>query len=163
MAIQAIAFDKNATTNWKVAWHQDLVFPFARPVQTPGFAVPSVKDGIDHARPPVEVLAELVIARVHLDACTADSGPLRISPGTHRYGILAVEQIAARVAVHGSRECWAEEAEAVVMSPLLLHASSKANRPEHRRVLHLVYHSGRALSESWHRAIPITSQVAVSA
>ncbi len=29
VAIQAIAFYKSATTNWKVAWHQDLMFPFA--------------------------------------------------------------------------------------------------------------------------------------
>jgi len=29
VAIQAIAFDKTAATNWKVAWHQDLMFPFS--------------------------------------------------------------------------------------------------------------------------------------
>lgn len=36
IAIQAIAFDKTAETNWKVAWHQDLMFPFARRATSSG-------------------------------------------------------------------------------------------------------------------------------
>ncbi|HEY1107372.1 MAG TPA: phytanoyl-CoA dioxygenase family protein, partial [Opitutaceae bacterium] len=87
VAIQAIAFNKTAAANWKVTWHQDLMFPFAEPVQEEGFALPSVKDGVNYARPPVLVLDELLAVRIHLDACDAGNGPLRVSPGTHRRGI----------------------------------------------------------------------------
>jgi len=31
VALQAIAFDENPTTNWKVTWHQDVMFPFPNP------------------------------------------------------------------------------------------------------------------------------------
>jgi hypothetical protein len=34
VTIQAIAFNKTAATNWKVAWHQDLMFPFSKKVST---------------------------------------------------------------------------------------------------------------------------------
>lgn len=37
VAIQAIAFDKTPETNWKVTWHKDVMFPFTRPVCSPGY------------------------------------------------------------------------------------------------------------------------------
>lgn len=40
--------------------------------------------------------------------------------------------------------------EALLMRPLLLHASSNATRP---RVLHIVYHSGAPVAEPWHREL----------
>ncbi|RYD23611.1 MAG: hypothetical protein EOP87_26430, partial [Verrucomicrobiaceae bacterium] len=69
VAIQAISFNKTATTNWKVAWHQDLMFPFARGVSAVGFDLPTLKQGVAHARPPVGVLEELLAVRLHLDEC----------------------------------------------------------------------------------------------
>ena len=49
VAIQAIAFDKTPGTNWKVTWHQDLMFPFVRPVTAKAFDLPTVKERIDYA------------------------------------------------------------------------------------------------------------------
>jgi hypothetical protein len=43
VAIQAIAFDKTPAANWKVTWHQDVMFPFARPVNAKGFTLASKK------------------------------------------------------------------------------------------------------------------------
>ena len=153
VAIQAIAFDKTPEANWKVTWHQDLMFPFARAVRTPGFALASRKDGIDYARPPRTVLESLLAVRLHLDDCDATNGPLRVAPGTHRRGILRSADIAETVARHGETMCLAKAGDALLMKPLLLHASSPAILPKHRRVLHLVYHSGEAIDEVWHRAI----------
>ena len=152
-AIQAIAFDKTATTNWKVAWHQDLMFPFAGKVSSPDYLLPSVKDGIHFAQPPADVLADLLAVRLHLDDCGAENGPLRVSPRTHRSGILPASTIPEIVRSHGQAECLAVEGEALLMRPLLLHASSQATRPGHRRVLHIVYHSGAAIPESWHQSV----------
>jgi hypothetical protein len=47
----------------------------------------------------------------------------------------------------------AHAGEALLMKPLLLHASSQATAPKHRRVLHLVYHSGEAVAAPWHRVV----------
>jgi Phytanoyl-CoA dioxygenase (PhyH) len=84
-AIQAIAFDKTPETNWKVTWHQDLMFPFARLVSHPGYDLSCVKDGVHYARPPVSVLENLTAVRLSLDACDLENGPLRVSPGTHDF------------------------------------------------------------------------------
>lgn len=153
VAVQAIAFDKTPSANWKVTWHQDVMFPFAAPVSHPGFEVPSVKDGVPFARPPREVLEEMLAVRLHLDDCDLTNGPLRVSPGTHALGILKGAEVADRLAAHGEHTCLAAEGEAVLMRPLLLHASSQATAPKHRRVLHVVYHSGRAIPETWHRRV----------
>lgn len=153
VAIQAIAFNKTAATNWKVAWHQDLMFPFARPVSAENFDLPAVKDNIAYARPPAGVLEQLLAVRLHLDDCDETNGPLRVSPGTHRSGILPTAEIPNKVSDHGEVPCLAEKGQILLMRPLILHASSKAIEPKHRRILHLVYHSGAPLAESWHRAI----------
>ena len=152
-AIQAIAFDKTATTNWKVTWHQDLMFPFARSVTTLGFDLPSVKDGIDYARPPRSVLEDLLAVRLHLDDCDETNGPLRVAPGSHRHGILKSTEIHRTVEHHGETPCLAKTGEALLMRPLLLHASSPATVPKHRRVLHFVYHTGVPIREQWHRTV----------
>lgn len=153
IAIQAIAFDKTAKTNWKVAWHQDLMFPFARPVQAAGYELPAKKGGVDFARPPLEVLEELLAVRLHLDDCDTGNGPLRLAPRSHRQGIIASGECATEAARHGEHVCLADKGEALLMRPLLLHASSQASSPRHRRVLHLVYHAGCEPAEEWHRRI----------
>jgi len=153
VAIQAIAFDKTESKNWKVTWHQDVMFPFARPVRSCGFDLPSRKDGVDYARPPRSTLEQLLAVRLHLDDCDASNGPLRVSPRSHRLGILRSAEVHDVVAKQGEVECHAESGVALLMKPLLLHASSPAAVPKHRRVLHFVYHSGDPIDEEWHRAV----------
>jgi ectoine hydroxylase-related dioxygenase (phytanoyl-CoA dioxygenase family) len=153
VAIQAIAFDKTPDTNWKVAWHQDLMFPFAEKVTSPGYELPSCKSGIHYARPPLEVLEDLLAVRLHLDDCGDSNGPLRVSPGTHQQGLIPSTDAASHAATRGEVPCLALTGEILLMRPLLLHASSQATIPGHRRVLHVVYHSGRPLPERWHRSI----------
>lgn len=152
-AIQAVAFDKTADTNWKVTWHQDLMFPLARRAAAEGYAMACVKDGVDFARPPSEVLERLLAVRLHLDDCDERNGPLRVAPGSHRVGIVPGSEIAAAVEKHGERVCLAREGEVLLLRPLLLHASSRAEEPRHRRVLHLVFHDGSPVAEPWHRRV----------
>ncbi len=154
VAIQAIAFDKTDGANWKVPWHQDLIHPFAAPVRSPGYLLPSLKDGIDYAQPPAEVLNDMLAARLHFDDCTEENGPLRVSPGSHKVGIIPQAQIAEVVARLGEEVCLAEKGEILLMKPLTLHASSKATKPRHRRVLHIVFHSGAEIPERWLEGLP---------
>ena len=152
-AIQTIAFDKTDGANWKVAWHQDLMFPFARPVRSPAYTLECVKEGVDYARPPRKVLEKLLAVRLHLDDCDETNGPLRVSPGSHLKGIIPAAEVASHVASQGEVTCLAREGQALLMRPLLLHASSKALAPKHRRVLHVVFHEGGEMEEEWHRRI----------
>ncbi len=153
VAIQAIAFNKTPDTNWKVAWHQDLMFPFEKEVASEDFNLPTLKQGVHYARPPHSVLRQLLAVRLHLDDCDATNGPLRISPGTHLAGILQTSSISEQIAGHGETTCLAKAGEVLLMRPLTLHASSQATEPKNRRILHLVYHSGEPTPEPWHRAI----------
>jgi ectoine hydroxylase-related dioxygenase (phytanoyl-CoA dioxygenase family) len=153
VAIQAIAFDKTPETNWKVTWHQDLMFPFACTVSTPGYTLACEKDGVPFARPPAAVLADLTAVRLSLDPCGPDNGPLRVSPGTHREGIIPAGEIMDRVACAGEISCTNAAGDLLMIKPLLLHASSQATSPKHRRILHLVYHNGGPVAEPWHRAV----------
>jgi hypothetical protein len=129
------------------------MFPFAAKVTSENFHLPSLKQGVHYARPPESVLSQLLAVRLHLDDCDATNGPLRISPGTHLAGILQTRAISGQVASHGEITCIAKEGEILLMRPLALHTSSQATEPKHRRILHLVYHSGEPISETWHRAI----------
>ena len=48
----------------------------------------SCKQGDWYVQAPAHVLSELVALRLHLDACGAQDGPLRVWPGSHRLGLL---------------------------------------------------------------------------
>lgn len=153
IAIQAIAFDKTANSNWKVTWHQDLMYPFAAHPQAAEYTLSCEKDGIVYAKPPVKVLEQLTAVRLHLDDCDESNGPLKISPGSHQHGIVKSEDVASLVQANGEVTCLARKGEVILMKVLALHASSKATHPKNRRVLHIVYHSGDVITEKWHRAI----------
>lgn len=152
-AIQAIAFDKTATTNWKVAWHQDLMFPLAHKASAPGYDLACEKDRVPYARPPRETLESLTAVRLSLDDCAAENGPLRVAPGTHLGGILSTAEIPGLVARSGEVACTNRSGDLLLMKPLLLHASSQASSPQHRRVLHFVFHDGVPPAEPWYQSV----------
>ena len=153
IAIQAIAFDKTANTNWQVTWHQDLMYPFTAHPHSTDYTLSCEKDGVVYARPPLPVLEQLTAVRLHLDDCDEGNGPLKISPGSHQHGIVKSKDVVSLVQTHGEVTCLAREGEVILMKVLALHASSKATHPKHRRVLHIVYHSGDPITEKWHRAM----------
>jgi ectoine hydroxylase-related dioxygenase (phytanoyl-CoA dioxygenase family) len=138
-AVRAILFDKTPESNWKVAWHQDLTVPVRGRRDVPGFGPWSEKAGILHVQPPVRVLERMLTVRVHLDACTEDNGPLRCLPGSHRHGKLDVSTIEEWKESTAPEETTVPVGGLLVMHPLVLHASSPAQRPGHRRVIHLEY------------------------
>jgi ectoine hydroxylase-related dioxygenase (phytanoyl-CoA dioxygenase family) len=136
--VRAIFFDKNPAKNWAVPWHQDVAIAVARRIDTPGFHGWSMKDGVPHVQPPAEYLARMVTVRLHLDDCPAANGALRVIPGSHRHGLLAEDAI-ARLPQSGEQVCELARGGALLMRPLLLHASSRASRPAHRRIVHIEY------------------------
>lgn len=141
-AVRGLLFDKTPGANWKVPWHQDLTIAVAEVRDAPGFGPWSVKSGVDHVQAPAEVLNRMLAIRVHLDDCGAENGPLRVLPGSHRSGKLDPGEIEAMKGAISPAECPAPRGGLIAFRPLLLHASSAAISPRHRRVIHLEFATG---------------------
>ena len=137
--VRGIFFDKSATANWRVSWHQDVTLALARRVEVPGFGPWSVKDGIPHVQPPVGLLERMLTVRLHLDPADEDNGALRVIPGTHRLGRLATEPIRELRSRQPDVLCGAAAGDALLMRPLILHASGRSSGLRHRRIVHLEY------------------------
>lgn len=137
--VRGILFDKTLDANWKVAWHQDLSIAVKRRAHTEGFGPWSFKAGVQHVQPPTHVLEQMLTVRLHLDHCGPENGPLNVLPGSHAHGVLSPAAI-RRLCDNGAPvPCHVPAGGALLMRPLLLHASSSARTPGHRRVIHLEF------------------------
>jgi ectoine hydroxylase-related dioxygenase (phytanoyl-CoA dioxygenase family) len=135
----ATLFDKSPDANWLVVWHQDTALPLRERRDTPGWGPWSLKRGVVYAHAPASALSKILALRVHLDDSTAQSGPLRVLPGSHAQGVLTdddIHQLASRIS---SVECVVSQGGILAMRPLLIHASSKSKSETKRRVLHIEY------------------------
>jgi ectoine hydroxylase-related dioxygenase (phytanoyl-CoA dioxygenase family) len=139
--VRGIFFDKLPEANWEVSWHQDLGIAVAERIEVPEFSGWSIKQGVPHVQPPARILERMATVRVHLDDCGSDNGPLRIVRGSHRGGRL--DDVAVQHWTQSGEQvtCLVPKGGALLMRPLLLHASSRAEKPCHRRVIHLEYAS----------------------
>jgi ectoine hydroxylase-related dioxygenase (phytanoyl-CoA dioxygenase family) len=142
---RATLFDKSSRANWLVAWHQDTALPVAARVDAAGWGPWTTKAGVLHAMAPADALERVLALRIHLDDSTADNGPLRVVPGSHRDGVLPDAEIDRRVTSGTAVTCLADRGDVLLMRPLLLHASSKAANAAPRRVLHVEYATDRTL------------------
>jgi hypothetical protein len=110
---KAIYFDKPAGSNWLVAWHQDLM------------------------QPPPAVLENTITIRLHLDDCDATNGALKVVPNSHLGGVVVPTDIAAQTTM--VTVCAVPAGGAMLMKPLLLHASNRSTSDRPRRVIHLEF------------------------
>jgi hypothetical protein len=138
-AVQCTLFGKSPVKNWLVSLHQDLSIAVASRVDDPELSGWSEKEGQLYVQPPASVLERLVAVRVHLDDCTAENGALRVVPGSHLQGRVGQTQAQYLSELHGETLVPVGRGGALVMRPLILHASSKAITPSLRRVLHFVF------------------------
>ncbi len=138
--IRAILFDKNASTNWNLGWHQDKKIALSRRIEVEGFSAWSEKEGVSHCQPPAWVLEQCLAVRIHLDPCGMENGPLRAIPGSHLSGLRPGPDSAELL-----KEviCTTEIGDVILMKPLTFHASSKALTPSHRRVIHIEFSSAK--------------------
>ncbi len=162
-AVQCTLFDKTAACNWLVAWHQDLSVPVRGFTAERAWRGWCAKQGVRFVQPPASWLARLLAVRLHIDPCGADRGPLRVLPASHRLGRLDLEEGAEGAAQmlqlrqrHGEVTCAAGPGDALLMRPLLVHASSRmaAGDVQRRRVLHLVFAPPQLpIGLQWHTAV----------
>ena len=140
-AVRGILFDKTDQANWKVPWHQDVTIAVTHKVEANGYGPWSIKAGVQHVQPPTQILESMLSVRIHLDDCPASNGALRVLPGTHLSGKLPQTEIEAAAYRIAPFTCEAGPGDALLMRPLLVHASSPSNTPCHRRVIHFDYAS----------------------
>lgn len=141
-AMRGLFFDKTPSANWKVAWHQDLTIAVKERREVPDYGTWSVKAGVQHVQPPVQVLKKTLALRLHLDDCGENNGPLQVLPGSHLSGKLNAENIQSWRARVAHVNCIVRAGGVLLMRPLLLHASSSAREPAYRRVIHLEFADG---------------------
>ena len=137
--VRSVLFNKNQATNWHVAWHQDLAIAVQHQAEAEGFISWSVKDGVAHVQPPIEILENMLTVRLHLDDADESNGALWVSPGSHRFGRLPADAAAAVAERHGKKLCAVQMGDALLFHPLVLHASRKATSGNPRRVIHLEF------------------------
>ena len=141
--VKGIFFNKQPTANWKVPWHQDVTIAVKQRLEVANYYPWSVKEGIPHVQPPTDILEQMLTVRVHLDKTDESNGALKVIPGSHLQGKLTTLEIERwkQSALVISGNC--EAGGILLMRPLLLHASSIAIVPSHRRVIHLEYASSQ--------------------
>lgn len=149
-AVRSTLFDKTPDANWRVPWHQDVTIAVKERCEIEGYGPWSIKEGIAHVQPPSAILESMLTIRIHLDDCPALNGALRVMPGTHKLGRINQIDAPAYVSESQAVTCVAKSGEALVMRPLLLHASSPSASATHRRVLHFDFsNTGLANDLQW--------------
>ena len=137
--VRSTLFDKTEGANWGVFWHQDLSIAVEGRHDVPGFHAWTQKAGVQCVQPPAELMAKILTIRLHLDDCFAQNGALKVLTGSHRHERLTTDRIELLAKTGGETVCEVPAGGAVLMSPLLLHASSPMEKPGHRRVIHLEF------------------------
>jgi len=139
--VRVIYFDKTEENNWLVPWHQDRTIALSKKINVEGWGRWSVKDGVHHVQPSIDVLDNMVTFRVHLDDSNRDNGCLKVISRTNTLGLLNKEQIQAITSENSHEYCEVKAGDILLMRPHILHASSKGKEPKHRRIVHIEYSS----------------------
>ena len=147
--IKAIYFNKNKQYNWSVPWHQDKTIAVKNKVTLPGYKNWTIKQGVPHVQPPLEVLNKITAVRIALDDSNKDNGGLKIIPGTHALGVLTQTEI-DRLTQQTALSFSLKAGDALIMHPLTLHASNRSTCDRSRRIIHLEYSSGDLPSLAWY-------------
>ena len=135
VAVQCTLFEKSAERNWLVSYHRDLSIPVAARVADPSLQGWSEKEGVMYVQAPSSVMPQLCALRLHVDHCGAQDGPLRVIPGSH----LRLETDGLPEDIRAQEQtCLVERGAAMLMHPMLWHASSKSVSQSRRRVLHFL-------------------------
>jgi ectoine hydroxylase-related dioxygenase (phytanoyl-CoA dioxygenase family) len=139
VAVQCTLFEKSPENNWLVAFHQDLSIPVAARVGSNACTGWSEKDGLTFVQPPMDVLTQMLAVRLQIDEPAGRDGALRVVPGSHRNGKVPSGDLASFRATQEEVCHEVERGGALVLRPLLLHASSKITGARPRRVLHFLF------------------------
>lgn len=137
--VKSIYFDKPETSNWFVAWHQDLTISVDTKKELPGYGPWTVKTTQFAVQPPINILEDNFTVRIHLDDTNEGNGALKIIPGSHKKAIYRTEHI--DWSTEAETSCNVRAGGCMIMRPLLLHASNRTTNNKKRRVIHIEFSS----------------------
>ena len=137
---KAIYFDKPPQSNWYETWHQDVPVNVNTKTEQEGFRGWTSKKGLVSVCPPLEYLQSAFTIRIHLDDTDEKNGALKVIPKSH-FSILSADEIAEMRESTESKCCKVKRGGVHLMKPLTLHASSKIENNQHRRVIHLEFNN----------------------
>jgi ectoine hydroxylase-related dioxygenase (phytanoyl-CoA dioxygenase family) len=135
--VKSIYFDKPETSNWYVAYHQDLTISVDKKIELSGFGPWTVKQNQFAVQPPLEILKNIFTIRIHLDDTNEQNGALKVVPGSHNKNIYRPETIDWSTETEVS--CNVNKGGIMIMKPLLLHSSGRTTNNKKRRVIHIEF------------------------
>ncbi|SHG67752.1 Phytanoyl-CoA dioxygenase (PhyH) [Chryseobacterium oranimense] len=135
--VKSIYFDKPETSNWYVAYHQDLTISVDKKLKMQGFGPWTTKKNQFAVQPPLPVLENIYTIRIHLDDTDENNGALKVVPGSHAKGIYRPETIDWNVETE--EICKVEKGGIMIMKPLTLHGSNRTTDGRRRRVIHIEF------------------------
>lgn len=135
--VKSIYFDKPETSNWYVAYHQDLTISVDKKLEMQGFGPWTTKKNQFAVQPPLPVLENIFTIRIHLDDTDENNGALKVVPGSHAKGIYRPETI--NWDVETEEICNVEKGGIMIMKPLTLHGSNRTTDGRRRRVIHIEF------------------------
>ncbi|MFY0256058.1 phytanoyl-CoA dioxygenase family protein [Chitinophaga sp. 30R24] len=141
--VKSIYFDKPGTSNWFVAWHQDLTISADKKIPLSGYGPWTTKQDQYAVQPPQDILESIYTLRIHLDDTDEENGALKVIPGSHQQGIYRPNSL--NFAETTVVSCRVKAGGIMIMKPLLMHASSRSSNGQNRRVIHIEC-SNRALA-----------------
>jgi ectoine hydroxylase-related dioxygenase (phytanoyl-CoA dioxygenase family) len=136
-SVKSIYFDKPETSNWYVAYHQDLTIAVDKKVLLPNFDPWTVKQNLFAVQPPLAILQNNFTIRIHLDDTTEQNGALKVIAKSHLKNIYRPENIDFKTEIEIT--CEVPKGGVMIMKPLLLHSSKRTTNNKKRRVIHLEF------------------------
>jgi ectoine hydroxylase-related dioxygenase (phytanoyl-CoA dioxygenase family) len=151
--VKSIYFDKPGSSNWYVAYHQDLTISVDKKAALDNYHNWTKKQDQFAVQPPPDILENILTIRIHLDDTDENNGALKVIPGSHLKQIYRPETI--DWSVEQETSCPVEEGGIMLMKPLTLHSSGRTTNQQKRRVIHVEL-SNRELPETlqWSERIP---------
>ncbi|MDR6459475.1 ectoine hydroxylase-related dioxygenase (phytanoyl-CoA dioxygenase family) [Chryseobacterium vietnamense] len=135
--VKSIYFDKPETSNWYVAYHQDLTISVDKKLELAGFGPWTTKQNQFAVQPPLNVLENIYTIRIHLDDTDENNGALKVVPQSHAKGIYRPETI--DWTVETEEICNVKKGGIMLMKPLTLHGSNRTTNGKKRRVIHIEF------------------------
>jgi len=135
--VKSIYFDKPETSNWYVAYHQDLTISVDKKLDLPDFGPWTTKKHQFAVQPPLDILENIYTIRIHLDDTDENNGALKVVPKSHAKGIYRPETI--DWTIETEEICNVEKGGIMIMKPLTLHGSNRTTNGKKRRVIHIEF------------------------
>jgi ectoine hydroxylase-related dioxygenase (phytanoyl-CoA dioxygenase family) len=133
--VKSIYYDKPETSNWYVAYHQDLTISVDKKITLETFGPWTIKQNQFAVQPPIDVLENIMTIRIHLDDTDENNGALKVVPKSHLKKIYRPETI--NWAKEKETICCVKQGGLMLMKPLILHSSNRTLNNKRRRVIHI--------------------------